>query len=98
MQQPVRPTVWLPIVSLAWLAYAPIWAYLHPHAEGRTIEASIFLWFPVALILWFFVLCYAMINYRCYSNVASAQSRLRVWVVASVAPLLLLAVGSILNH
>ena len=97
MQRPDRPTVWLPIASLASLTWPFVWAHFHPHADGRTIEAGIFLWFPIALILWFFVISGAMTNYSSYSHNAVAQKRLWLWVFASVAPLLLFAVRLLLR-
>src|SRR5262249_27665992 len=98
MQQPDRPSILLPVTSLASLLYVPVWAYFHPHADSRTIEAGVILWFPIALILWFFVVCGAMTNYNAYSHFAIAQKRLWLWVLASIAPLLLLMVGSVIGH
>jgi len=91
-----RPTIWLPIATFTWLAIGALWKWFNPYVTGRVLEAPLAYWFSGVLVLWLLVVTGAMTNYRSYSHIAAAQMRLWLWVLAAVAPPLLLVAGAVL--
>lgn len=98
MQQMDRPKVWFPIASLLWLIALPLFGLLFPEKGGLTITASFYLWAATVPVIWFLVLAGAMSNYRAYSHLAAAQTRLWVWIAATAAPIFLLFAGMLLSE